>query len=41
MEEINRKIERSCYCSKDKYRLDFMNRNCEVEGLDCDGYRYE
>jgi len=41
MEEINRKIERPCYGSKDKYRLDFMNRNCEVVGLNCDGYRYE
>lgn len=38
MEEINSKIERPCYGSKDKYRIDFMNRKCEVVVLDCDGY---
>lgn len=33
----NRKIERPCYGSKDKYRINFMKRNCEVVDLDCDG----
>jgi hypothetical protein len=37
MGKINRKIERPCYGSKDKYRVNFKKGNREVVDLDCDG----